>query len=69
MKNGHFSRREFINLTGLATMETLYPTSKIQLSGAKSKSICIDCQSHLLVPDVVEFMKKRKSDPLVYEKN
>ena len=69
MKNGHFSRREFINLTGLATMATLYPTSKIQLSGAKSKSICIDCQSHLLVPDVVEFMKKRKSDPLVYEKN
>ncbi len=69
MKKSDYSRREFLNLTGLATMATLYPTGKIQLAESKSKSICIDCQSHLLVPDIVEFMKKRKSDPLVYEKN
>jgi predicted TIM-barrel fold metal-dependent hydrolase len=34
----------------------------------KGRLSCVDCQSHLYVPDMVNFMKTRKSPPYAYEK-
>ena len=69
MKNFEYTRREFLNLTSLAAIGSVLSPDKIPLAKVESKSICIDCQSHLLVPDIVDFMRKRTTDPLVYEKD
>jgi aminocarboxymuconate-semialdehyde decarboxylase len=69
MKHFTFTRREFFRTAGLAGAGSLIAPAVLRQSEAVSRSIRIDCQSHLLIPDVVDFMKKRKADPSVYEKD
>jgi aminocarboxymuconate-semialdehyde decarboxylase len=58
-------RRGFFKAAGLATalQATTAPT---QTTG---KPFIVDCQSHLFFPEVLEMMRKRKSDPMVYDKD
>jgi predicted TIM-barrel fold metal-dependent hydrolase len=43
-------------------------TSASSPSGTSASRSRIDCQSHLFVPDLLEFMEKRKTAPYVYRK-
>ncbi len=60
----HPNRREFLAATamgaGMSAAETNYK---------KPGHFTIDCQSHLFVPELIEFMKKRKDPPYAYEKD
>ena len=58
------SRRQFIQSQGAALAPAV-------AAGAytKPKHFTVDCQSHLFVPDLVAFMKKRKDPPYAYSKD
>lgn len=36
---------------------------------ANAPPLIVDCQSHVFVPEVIEIMRRRSTDPLVYEKD
>lgn len=56
------TRRDFFKAAGLATaFSTAAPA-------AETRGI-IDCQSHLFFPEVLQMMRGRKADPLVYDKD
>ncbi len=56
------SRRDFFKAAGLATA--------LQTSAqAAAKPFIVDCQSHLFFPEVLDMMRRRKSEPLVYDKD
>ena len=58
-------RRDFFKATGLAT--ALHAASGPAQSTAKP--FIVDCQSHLFFPEVLDMMRKRKTEPLVYDKD
>lgn len=51
---------------------TASPASQTQSAASLTPplggSLCIDCQSHLFGPEIIDQMRKRKDDPTVYEK-
>jgi predicted TIM-barrel fold metal-dependent hydrolase len=57
-------RRDFFKAAGLVTA--------LQASSAPAqlaaKPFIVDCQSHLFFPEVIDMMRKRKADPIVYDK-
>ena len=56
------SRRNFFKAAGLATA--------LQASAqAAAKPFIVDCQSHLFFPEVLDMMRKRSAEPLVYDKD
>lgn len=56
------SRRDFFKAAGLATA--------LQASAqTTSKPFIVDCQSHLFFPEVLDMMRKRGTEPLVYDKD
>ena len=57
------SRREFLQTAAFAM--TPFPASA---DYHKPAHFTVDCQSHLFVPELIEFMKKRKQQPYAYEK-
>lgn len=65
-----FNRRGFLAATGVGT--ALATTA---LGGTQSQqpsritSGIVDCQSHLFFPEVIELMRRRKTDPLVYDRD
>jgi predicted TIM-barrel fold metal-dependent hydrolase len=62
------TRRQFLSTA--ATAVTL-PVSRITGASRPSKegaSARIDCQSHLFVPELLDFMEKRRTAPFVYRK-
>jgi predicted TIM-barrel fold metal-dependent hydrolase len=61
----HTTRRGFMHSAGLAGI--LHDAS----AAAKSspKSFIVDCQSHLFFPEVLEMMRRRNTEPLVYEED
>jgi predicted TIM-barrel fold metal-dependent hydrolase len=60
------SRRRFIGAT--ITSGTGLAASAREATGATSPAGLIDCQSHLFFPEVLEMMRKRREEPIVYEK-
>jgi aminocarboxymuconate-semialdehyde decarboxylase len=58
-------RRDFFKAAGLAT--ALHAAGAP--AQAAAKPFIVDCQSHLFLPEVVDMMRKRKTDPSVYEKD
>lgn len=69
MGSGKVLRREFIGTIGMASLgAAVLPAIASEVDEARCTA-AIDCQSHLYVPAVMELMKRRKADPLVYEKD
>jgi len=62
------TRRQFIRSTLIAAAGSACVSETIQAGETAALSPIIDCQSHLYVPEMVALMKKRTTDPLVYEK-
>jgi predicted TIM-barrel fold metal-dependent hydrolase len=63
-----FSRRHFLSTT-IAGSTALAAAAPLE---AKTKAIpsgLIDCQSHLFFPEVLEMMRKRSADPVVYDRD
>src|SRR6478609_2397913 len=58
-------RRDFFKAAGLAT--ALHAAASPAQSA--TKPFIVDCQSHLFFPDVIDMMRKRKADPVVYDKD
>ncbi len=60
-RQGASRRREFISTVGAALA--------IEGSGKSAgQRFCLDCQSHLFVPELISIMEKRKTSPYVYRK-
>ncbi len=62
------TRRSFIGAT-ITGSSALAAATPLLTSAATIPSGLIDCQSHLFFPEVLEMMRKRKADPVVYEKD
>jgi predicted TIM-barrel fold metal-dependent hydrolase len=58
-------RRDFFKAAGLAT--ALHAAAAPAQSAAKP--LVVDCQSHLFFPEVIDMMRQRKADPVVYDKD
>jgi|LakMenEpi03Aug12_release.lakeMendotaPanAssembly.Ray.scaffolds.fasta_scaffold00031_121 predicted TIM-barrel fold metal-dependent hydrolase len=65
-----FDRRGFLASTGVGTA-----IAATQLTIAEAKSATritsgiVDCQSHLFFPEVIELMRRRTVEPLVYDRD
>jgi predicted TIM-barrel fold metal-dependent hydrolase len=59
------SRRSFL---AIASTSVALSASHLTEAQSKRRSFCVDCQSHLYAPEMVAFMKTRKSPPYGYEK-
>jgi aminocarboxymuconate-semialdehyde decarboxylase len=57
-------RRTFFKAAGLATAFSATAAS----AQAAAKPFIVDCQSHLFFPEVLDMMRRRKTDPTVYDK-
>jgi aminocarboxymuconate-semialdehyde decarboxylase len=68
MKPRQLNRRRFLAASGsaLAAMPLAAAASE---SGRRLTTGLVDCQSHLFFPEVLDLMRRRKADPLVYEKD
>jgi predicted TIM-barrel fold metal-dependent hydrolase len=64
-KTTQTSRRGFIHAAGLVSVLQAAATS----TAVVNKPFIVDCQSHLFFPEVLEMMRKRKEEPLVYEQD
>jgi len=60
-KQGASRRRDFLSTVGAAL------AIDGRASGAGQR-FCLDCQSHLFVPELISLMEKRKTSPYVYRK-
>jgi hypothetical protein len=68
---GHqvISRRKFIGTMGMTLAAKTLSPAETKAGLGFSPVFCIDCQSHIFIPEVIEMMKKRTRDPSVYEKD
>ncbi len=63
-----FSRRDFLGST-IAASSALAVTAPVAAKPAAFPNGIVDCQSHLFFPDVLELMRKRSDDPVVYDRD
>ena len=66
MKSQRHNRRTFLAAAG-STMAAVPPAAAQTEPAARVTSGLIDCQSHLFFPGVLDMMRKRKTEPLVYD--
>lgn len=64
MSGSSIQRRDFFKAAGLATALQA-ATAPAQ---SNEKPFIVDCQSHLFFPEVLQMMRGRKTDPVVYDK-
>lgn len=64
------NRRGFLAATGVGTAlaTTALGVTQSQQSSRITSGI-VDCQSHLFFPEVIDFMRRRKTDPIVYDRD
>ena len=62
------NRRTFLAAAGSA-MAALPLTAAERAPVARLTNGLIDCQSHLFFPEVLELMRRRKAEPLVYDRD
>lgn len=68
--NAVINRRHFLAAAGTGSALGSLPLASAQSEpAARMKSGIVDCQSHLFFPEVIELMRKRKTDPLVYDRD
>lgn len=60
-------RRRFLQTVGLATAASL--PAALAAEPQRAGRFTVDCQSHLFFPEVLDLMRKRKAEPLVYDKD
>src|SRR5581483_5804469 len=65
MPRSRLSRRKFLTASGTA----LAGLPAAAAGPGPQPAGLIDCQSHLFVPEVLAFMKKRKEPPRIYSKD
>ena len=68
MNDNRMNRRLFLASAGTA-LASLPLAAADKEPAARTTSGLVDCQSHLFFPEVLEVMRKRKADPLVYERD
>lgn len=62
-------RRHFLVAAGTGSALGAIPLANPQsVSPNRMTSGIVDCQSHLFFPEVIELMRKRKTDSLVYDR-
>ena len=64
MHSNSQSRRRFLTSAGLA----LSPAAGLRAASGRG-GLCIDCQSHIFIPELVRLMEKRKTFPYAYRKD
>ena len=57
------------NLLAAGTGTALVGSQGLDAADKRVTSGIIDCQSHLFFPEVLDLMRKRKSDPGVYDRD
>ena len=65
MKPDHLNRRRFLAAAGSALAGTALAAAE-GAPGARLASGLVDCQSHLFFPEVLDMMRRRKTEPRVY---
>lgn len=66
------ARREFLlAVGGMAAVPGAAGTTEAGFAEERSAeaSLVVDCQSHLFLPEVLAMMRRRKTEPLVYEQD
>ena len=63
------NRRRFLAASGTGPILSAVATRGAQSDASPAARDIIDCQSHLFFPAVLERMRKRSADPVVYEKD
>lgn len=64
------NRRHFLATAGTSSALGALPLANAHTGTAdRMMSGMVDCQSHLFFPEVIELMRKRKTDPLVYDRD
>jgi hypothetical protein len=68
--NTGINRRHFLAAAGTGSALNSSPLANAQSEPAvRMTSGIVDCQSHLFFPEVIELMRKRKTDPLVFDRD
>ena len=62
------SRRQFLATTGTAVAAIPLRAADTGTQPRPTSGL-VDCQSHLFFPEVLDLMRKRKTEPLVYDQN
>lgn len=62
------TRRHFIG-TAVTGSSALAAAAPLPTNAMPAPAGFIDCQSHLFFPDLLEMMRKRRADPVVYDKD
>jgi predicted TIM-barrel fold metal-dependent hydrolase len=65
---GNLSRRGFLSAAG-GTFAVSRLHGQAKGPGGTKRATRVDCQSHLFVPEIVSLMKRRGTDPVVYQKD
>ncbi len=69
MKPQRLNRRLFFAATGAGSALAAMPLHAAEaVATARMTRGLVDCQSHLLFPEVLDPMRRRKDEPLVYDK-
>lgn len=70
MKARVLNRRRFLAAAGAGSALTPPPSAGAgDEPGARLAGGLVDCQSHLFLPAVLDLMRKRQADPLVYDRD
>ena len=70
MKPQPLTRRRFLASTGAGSALAAMPLHAAEPAAATLMPRgLVDCQSHLFFPEVLDLMRRRKTDPLVYDKD
>ena len=64
--SSNMPRRRFLQTVGLVTASLPAGLATERPDGGQ---FIVDCQSHLFFPEVLDLMRKRKAEPLVYDKD
>jgi aminocarboxymuconate-semialdehyde decarboxylase len=63
--SSRIARRDFFKAAGLGTAWSAASAP----ADTADKPLIVDCQSHLFFPEVLDMMRQRKAEPLVYDKD
>ena len=64
MKATPFNRRRFLAAAGANSALAAMPLNAVEPRRTRG---LVDCQSHLFFPEVLEMMRRRRTEPLVFD--
>lgn len=68
MKSQRLNRRTFLAAAGSALAAVPLSAAQTEPAARLTRGL-VDCQSHLFFPEVLDLMRRRKAEPLVYDKD